>query len=185
MRVLFLGHGRDETRLPEFLAAAGHEVTWEPGAIRDLAGHDLAVSFGYRHVLPGHVLARAPRPPVNLHISFLPFNRGAHPNFWAWAESTPSGVTIHEIDAGIDTGPIIAQERFAAARDSMTLRETHAALLRQVEALFERHAGEILDGSYTPRPQHGPGSFHTTRELPGWVDWDLTLGEVRRRHGAG
>ena len=46
-------------------------------------------------------------PIVNLHKAYLPYNKGAHPNFWSFAENTPSGITIHVIDSGIDTGNII------------------------------------------------------------------------------
>ena len=39
---------------------------------------------------------------INLHNSFLPFNRGKHPYFWAFYEDSPYGVTIHKVDEGID-----------------------------------------------------------------------------------
>ena len=42
------------------------------------------------------------RPIVNLHISYLPFNRGSHPNYWSFVENTPKGVSIHEIDEQIE-----------------------------------------------------------------------------------
>ena len=38
-----------------------------------------------------------------MHISYLPFNRGAHPNYWSFKDNSPKGVTIHFIDNGIDT----------------------------------------------------------------------------------
>ncbi|MCL0081308.1 hypothetical protein M1N64_03665 [Peptococcaceae bacterium] len=41
---------------------------------------------------------------INLHISFLPWNRGADPNFWSFIENAPVGVSIHYLDEGIDTG---------------------------------------------------------------------------------
>jgi methionyl-tRNA formyltransferase len=50
-------------------------------------------------------------PIINLHIGYLPFNRGFHPNLWSFLENTPSGVTIHEIDKGLNTGPIILQKQ--------------------------------------------------------------------------
>ena len=48
---------------------------------------------------------------INLHISYLPYNRGAHPNFWSFVENTPSGVSIHQVDSGIDTGKIVIQKQ--------------------------------------------------------------------------
>jgi methionyl-tRNA formyltransferase len=47
---------------------------------------------------------------LNLHISLLPLNRGAHPAAWAIREGTKHGVTIHKIDSGLDTGEIVYQE---------------------------------------------------------------------------
>ena len=48
---------------------------------------------------------------INLHISYLPYNKGAHPNFWSFADNTPSGVTIHEVNENLDSGNIIFQKK--------------------------------------------------------------------------
>ena len=44
-------------------------------------------------------------------MSFLPYNRGSHPNFWSFIDDTPKGITIHEIDEGADTGNIVFQKK--------------------------------------------------------------------------
>lgn len=46
---------------------------------------------------------------LNFHPSFLPYNRGKHYNFWALVEQCPFGVSLHKVDAGIDTGDIVSQ----------------------------------------------------------------------------
>ena len=46
---------------------------------------------------------------VNTHPSLLPYNRGKHSNFWALVEQAPFGVTLHRVDAGVDTGKIVSQ----------------------------------------------------------------------------
>jgi methionyl-tRNA formyltransferase len=46
---------------------------------------------------------------INFHPSFLPYNRGKHYNFWALVEQCPFGVSLHKVDAGIDTGDIVSQ----------------------------------------------------------------------------
>ena len=48
---------------------------------------------------------------INLHISYLPYNKGAHPNFWSWVKNTPKGVSIHLISEKIDAGDIIFQKK--------------------------------------------------------------------------
>ena len=49
---------------------------------------------------------------INLHIGYLPFNKGYYPNLWSHLEGTPCGVSIHKIDKGIDTGEILIQKTF-------------------------------------------------------------------------
>jgi hypothetical protein len=71
--------------------------------------YDLIISFGYRHIISKEIIKSVNCPIINLHISYLPYNRGAHPNFWSFYDKTPSGVTIHLVNEGIDTGPIIYQ----------------------------------------------------------------------------
>lgn len=48
---------------------------------------------------------------INTHPSFLPYNRGKHPYYWAIVNGTPFGATIHRVDDGIDTGAILWQTR--------------------------------------------------------------------------
>jgi methionyl-tRNA formyltransferase len=48
-------------------------------------------------------------PVINLHPSYLPFNRGKYPAYWAIVDDTPFGATIHRVDAGVDTGGILWQ----------------------------------------------------------------------------
>ena len=56
---------------------------------------EFLVSYGYRHIISAAVLNHLSLKAVNLHISFLPYSRGSHPNFWSIAEGSPTGVTIH------------------------------------------------------------------------------------------
>ena len=62
------------------------------------------------------MLDRLPDRVVNLHIAYLPYNRGADPNLWSVLEDTPAGVSIHYVDEGVDTGDIIAQRRARVRR---------------------------------------------------------------------
>jgi len=70
---------------------------------------DFLVSYGYRTILQNDVLSLFPYKAINLHISLLPFCRGAHPVFWSIVERQPLGVTIHQLDEGLDTGNILFQ----------------------------------------------------------------------------
>lgn len=179
--VLFLGYSETETRLIEFLQSEGCTVTHRADPITpdDAATPDLIVSFGYRHILKPDVLAAARRPILNLHIAYLPYNRGAHPNFWAFLDGTPHGVTIHHVNAGIDTGNIVAQREVKFDDLSQSFADTHSALLREIEMLFIENWPVIRDGAYRAKPQSGAGTAHRKADLPGFAGgWDARISNV-------
>ena len=83
----------------------------EPETVAALAAlnPDIGVSVLLGYILRRELLDCFPSGCINLHTSFLPWNRGAHPNVWSIVDRTPAGATLHFIDDGIDTGEIIAQ----------------------------------------------------------------------------
>lgn len=120
---------------------------------------DFIISYGYHHIIKEPWLSKYAGRMINLHISLLPWNRGADPNYWSWRDHTPKGVTIHQIDAGIDTGPILAQA-VCPMTAGHTLRSSYEALHAQMVALFAATWPGIRAGTITPTPQSGGGSFH-------------------------
>jgi phosphoribosylglycinamide formyltransferase-1 len=77
----------------------------------DEYGADLVVLAGYMHLLTKPFLARFPGRIVNVHPSLLPAFPGAHPIEDALAAGVDTtGVTVHLVDEGVDTGPILVQE---------------------------------------------------------------------------
>lgn len=179
----FLGYDESQTRLIEVIRGHGLSVMQIVDPVTDLSGFDHVVSFGYRHILRADVLGTARRPIMNLHISFLPYNRGAQPNFWAWVEGTPHGVTLHEIAAGVDTGPILAQRRVDFGDDRITLRDSQARLIAEIEALFEEVLPDWLAGRLAATPQVGKGTYHAKKDLPDWlISWDIQAREAIARY---
>jgi len=74
-------------------------------------GVDLVVLAGYMHLLTRPFLARFPGRIVNVHPSLLPAFPGAHAIEDALAAGVETtGVTVHLVDEGVDTGPILIQE---------------------------------------------------------------------------
>jgi len=71
---------------------------------------DIGISILFDYVLKKDFINLFPKGIINLHPSYLPFNRGQYPNVWTIVEETPSGVTLHYIDENVDTGDIIAQK---------------------------------------------------------------------------
>ena len=180
-KAVFLGYNREQTRLIESIIRLGWHVDWTDQAVDDLSGYDLAISFGYRHILKADVLATARRPVLNLHIAYLPWNRGAHPLFWAAYDGTPAGVTIHEIDPGVDTGPICFQRKVELDYGTETFATAYRTLIESIESLFEEHAPELLNGQYSATPQKGSGSVKRVRDMPAGFSWSELIAPTIHR----
>jgi methionyl-tRNA formyltransferase len=128
-----------------------------------LEGVDWLVSYGYRYILREKVLEKFPRRAINLHIAYLPWNRGADPNLWSFLEDTPKGVTIHYMDPGIDTGEILAQREVTFGPDE-TLRTTYDKLTDAMVELFMEVWPEIRTGRRRSFVQPKGGTFHRIRD---------------------
>ena len=112
-KILFLGYDRDKTSLIEVLEKKNCFVTYKKGKIDkiDFNNFDLVISFGYRYIIKKKFIVSSNIPIINLHISYLPWNKGSHPNFWSFINNTPKGVTIHEIDKKIDMGVVVFRKK--------------------------------------------------------------------------
>jgi methionyl-tRNA formyltransferase len=146
------------------------------------------VSHGYRRILGRDALDRLPDRVVNLHISLLPYNRGADPNLWSVLEDTPSGVSIHYIDPGVDTGDVIAQRAVALA-DEDTFATSYARLQDAIVVLFREHWTAIAAGTCPRRPQPPGGTVHRVADQAAVAHllpdgWDTPIGPLRGRCAA-
>jgi phosphoribosylglycinamide formyltransferase-1 len=90
-------------------------------------GVELVVLAGYMHLLTDPFLRRFPERIVNVHPSLLPAFPGAHAIRDAVAAGAdPTGVTVHYVDRGLDTGQVLAQERVALEPKSTLEERIHA-----------------------------------------------------------
>lgn len=161
MRVVVLSP-YPEALLPALDAAGDEAFTLnEPISAPLLSGMraDWIVSYGYRHMIRKPVLDRWAGRVINLHIALLPFNRGSDPNFWSWFDGTRKGITIHQVDQGLDTGPILAQCEIAFA-GTETLRTSYCRLRTEIENLFDASWAAIRDGAVRAVPQGPGGTYH-------------------------
>jgi methionyl-tRNA formyltransferase len=102
---------------------------------------------------------------LNFHPSLLPYNRGKHPNFWSLVEETPYGVSLHFIDAGIDSGDIVFQRPIAKGWED-TGKTLHDRARREIVNLFKENFPAILRGEIPRRRQDAAqGSYHRGSEL--------------------
>lgn len=125
---------------------------------------DWIISYGFGHIIRRDVIDLMPERIINLHISLLPWNRGADPNLWSWIEDTPKGVTIHQIDGGVDTGPILAQcQTRIPESPEQTLATSYQRLKQDIESLFCERWPLIRNDDIAVTPQSGDGTFHYAR----------------------
>ena len=147
----------------------------QPEFIEQLRGlsPDLIAVAAYGQMLP-QVLLDLPRHGcLNVHTSLLPKYRGAAPIQWAILNDEPeTGVTIMQMDEGLDTGDILAQERTPIS-DQDTSETLHQRLAAMGAALLVRTISEYVAGRIQPRPQpdHQATYAPKIKKPDGQIDW--------------
>ncbi|MBI4423391.1 MAG: hypothetical protein HY554_06675 [Elusimicrobia bacterium] len=134
---------------------------------------DVALSIYWAYLLKPEFFTIPPRGTINFHCSLLPFNRGKNPNVWPLIEGTPAGVTLHYIDAGIDTGDIVAQREIPVdwTDTAQTIYERMAPTFIE---LFQETWPKILRGEIRPAKQDGAkATFHLAKDFKQLDEIDL------------
>lgn len=126
-------------------------------------GCNWCISYGYKYILNSSIVNFFNGNIINLHISYLPWNRGADPNVWSFVDNTAKGVTIHQIDNGIDTGPIFVQKELFFDLDE-TLAKSYCKLCFEIEKLFINNWLKIISKEILPIKQIGLGSYHKKKD---------------------
>ena len=173
--------------------AAEHALAlWQPPSLRAAAVQatllaqslDVLVVAAYGLILPREVLEWPRHGCLNIHASLLPRWRGAAPVARAIeAGDAASGITIMQMDAGLDTGPIVVQERLALAA-----RETAGTLHERLATLGARMIGEVLralvrDGRLASTPQASEGVTYANKigRSDARVDWAQSVYALDRK----
>jgi formyltetrahydrofolate-dependent phosphoribosylglycinamide formyltransferase len=140
-----LEHAR-QRGLPTFVCAVGdfaERADWDRALAAELAAHepDLVVSAGFMKIVGPAVLEAFGGRLINTHPALLPAFPGAHAVRDALAAgATVTGATVHVVDAGIDTGPVLAQREVRVepgddeARLHERIKEVERELLVQTVA---------------------------------------------------
>lgn len=147
------------------------------------AGADMLLSVNFGYIFKKSTLSLF-RYPINLHMSYLPHNKGAHPNVWAIYEETPAGVTLHVMTPEVDTGDIIAQAE-VSVDPAETGKSLYAKLERASAALLKEWLPVLMTGCFPTRPMPNGGSCHREDEFAALCAIDpeapTTAGELIRR----
>jgi methionyl-tRNA formyltransferase len=142
---------------------------------------DLIVVAAFGMILGKWILELPTKGCVNLHASLLPKYRGANPIAAAIAQGEDvTGVTLMQMDLGLDTGEIYASTEVDIELDDTTESLTQK-LAHQAGALLEDKIRALLDGSLSPVPQ-GEGATLTRQmtKADGWLDFSRHAVELER-----
>lgn len=172
------------------LALARELEVLQPETLRDEATHariaaarpEVLVVAAYGRLLPQWALEVAPGGALNIHASLLPRWRGAAPIQRALlAGDRETGITIMRMDAGLDTGPVLAQQRIAIAADddAQSLHDKLAALGAQmiVAALEDTAAGRARA---VAQPAAGVTYARKIEKREAAIDWRRPAPEIER-----
>ena len=145
-------------------------------------GADLLLSVYYTQLFRAPLLDAVDGPALNFHPSLLPRHRGTAPLIWAIADGDAvTGVSVHELTLGVDTGPLLWQRRLPIHPDDTgyTLHLKAAGLVRSIAADLLRalRAGRPLPD---PVEQAGTPTVHTSRDPQlNQIDWAGRAEHVR------
>ena len=144
-------------------------------------GADIAVVVAYGLILPQAILDAPRMGCLNIHASLLPRWRGAAPIHRAiMAGDAETGICIMQMEAGLDTGPVLLRESTAIGTEETT-QDLH-------DRLSQMGARLILDAlatlpTLTPEPQRSEGITYATKidKLEARIDWTRPATEIDRQ----
>ncbi len=145
-------------------------------------GADVHVVAAYGQILPQTLLDLPRQGTVNVHASLLPRWRGAAPIQAAIrAGDRESGITIMLLDAGLDTGPLLAKRALPLAADE-TGQSLHDKLAQLGAALLLESLPRYLSGELDPQPQDDALATFAPRikKEEGRIDWTTSAAAIER-----
>lgn len=188
-KIIFLSNNDNSKPLYDWLVEKGYEVLHlsEPLTVTRVEQYkpDLVISYNYIHIVKPEVMDILGDRIINMHTSYLPWNKGASPNIWSFIDDTPKGVTIHRLEKGLDTGKIILQKECHFDEETETLASTYAALNNEIVKLLKDNWEMILHGDYELRDQCGKGTYHKSADLKALldgreIDYSMTISEFKK-----
>jgi methionyl-tRNA formyltransferase len=186
------GRGQDISIPPVKSAATAAGIpVYQPQKIRAAEAYeyfrsiapDVVVIIAYGQIIPARLISIPRLGWINLHASLLPKYRGAAPIHWAIASGeTCTGLTTMQIDAGLDTGPILLKHETEIAPDEdapqlfARLAEAGAPLMLATLRALER-------GAITPIPQDDSQATLAPplKKEDGRIDWSLPAHKIYNR----
>lgn len=155
----------------------------EVRAIFEQVAPDVCVVTAYGKILPEWLLSIPRLGCINVHASLLPKYRGAAPINWAIANGErETGITIMQMDAGMDTGPMLTQ-RATKIGSEETAPELSERLAVIGAELLSETLPAVARGDLTPIPQDDTMATYAPmlKREDGLIEWTMTAGELANR----
>ncbi len=167
------------------LAVSQPERIRRPESVEQLKrlAPELMVVVGYGQIIPQTIIDLPKHGILNVHASLLPKYRGAAPIQWAIANGeTETGVTIMQIDAGLDTGDMLLKENLSIQPDE-TAPELSARLARLGADTLLRAIQQIEAGvSHREKQNDAEATLAPIlRKEDGRIDWSRSAFEIYNR----
>jgi methionyl-tRNA formyltransferase len=160
-----------------------HPVSLKPDEVREAfaaLNADVAVVVAYGLILPQVVLDAPTRGCLNIHASDLPRWRGAAPIHRAvMAGDATTGVCIMQMEAGLDTGPVLCRATTPIGAEETT-GELHDRLSTMGAALIVKTLERLDDLTPTPQPEDGVTYAAKIDKAEARVDWTRPAAEIDR-----
>jgi methionyl-tRNA formyltransferase len=186
------GRGRVLVAPPAKLTARDKGFTvFQPRRIREpeflevlrALAPDVIVVAAYGQILPAGILSLPRYGCLNIHASLLPLYRGAAPINWAIVRGeTHTGITIMQMDEGMDTGGILLQERIPIEPQDTAGTLTNKLSLLGARLIIAALQG-VGSGTLTPVPQDASRATLAPllKKGDGLIDWKLPATEIHNR----
>ena len=185
------GRGREVNEPVVKKIAADHSITvlqpteFNEDLIKQLGGFNAAagVVVSYGRIIPQSVIDLFPTGLINIHASLLPKYRGASPIEAAILNGdSETGVSIMQIDAGLDSGPVFTMSKLAL-NGTVTRPELYDALAKLGAKTLIDTLPQILDGSLKPEPQDDSlaTTVSTIKKADGQIDWSQPALQIERQ----
>ncbi len=147
------------------------------------AAADAVVIIAYGQIIPQRLIEIPRLGWINLHGSLLPKYRGAAPVNWAIVNGEQmTGLTTMQIDAGLDTGPILLQQPIEIRADE-TAPELAERMAEAGAPLVAESLRKLSRGEITPRTQDHSQATRASllKKEDGRLDWNLTAQQIYNR----
>jgi methionyl-tRNA formyltransferase len=185
------GRGQELRPSPVKTAAASHAIPlYQPKSLKAPESiepirewnPDVIVVAAFGQILRPHLLNLPPHGCLNVHASLLPRWRGASPIHHAiLAGDAETGITLMQMDVGLDTGPMYVQKAIPIHPDE-TAATLHDRLAELGADMVGAYLDDILAGRLQPRPQDDTSMTYAPMiaKEAGQITWDKTAVEIDR-----